>query len=137
MYWALTGYAGGFLTAFVIHASVVGHFTSDLLWVAGLFAFLLLMVATDVEGLFLGRWGREIARRRADGILSWRFCALLGTVFGVLVYPLVVLAWHLFLGVRARGHSMIGIALIVFFVGTALFLVWYLLTRYPKSNDAT
>ena len=137
MYWALTGYVGGFLTALFIHASTVGRFTSDLLWVAGLFALFLLMVAADVEGFLLGRWGREIARRRAAGILSWRFCALLGAVFGALVYPLVALAWHLFLGDRARGHSMVGIALIVFAVGAALFLVWYLLTRFPKSNDAT
>jgi hypothetical protein len=137
MYWALTAYISGFAAALVLHASAIGHFTFDLLWAVGLLVFFLLLIAMDVETFFLGRWGREIARRRAAGILSWRFCAMLGAVFGVLVYPVVALAWHLFLGDRARGHSMVGIALIVVSVGTALFLVWYLLTRYPKSHDAT
>jgi hypothetical protein len=137
MYSALTGYVGGFAAAFTLHSFVVGHFALELLWVAALLVVFLLLIAVDAETLFLSRWGREIARRRAAGILSWRFCATLGAVFGATVYPVVALAWHLFPGDQARGHSMIGIALIVVSVGAALFLVWYLLTRYPRSNDVT
>jgi uncharacterized membrane protein YeaQ/YmgE (transglycosylase-associated protein family) len=137
MYWALTGYSGGFLAAFVMHSYAVGHFTSELLWVLALFAFLLLLVAVDAEALFLARWGRKITRRRAAGILTWKFCSMVGTVVGAVVYPVVALLRHHFLDEQSRDREVVGIALIVGLVGSALLLVWYLLMRFPKSDDAT
>jgi hypothetical protein len=137
MYWALTGYVGGFSVAFVLHSLAVGHFTFELLWIIPFFVVFFMLVGVDVEPWVLSRWGDQIAQRRAVGILTWRFCLMLGAGFGAAMYPLAAWLWHLFLDDDARGHGEIGIALITVSMGAGLFLMWYLLTRYPKSNSAT
>jgi hypothetical protein len=136
MYWALTGYVGGFLGAFALHSITLGHFAVELLWLMALFAFLLLLIAVDAEALFLGRWGREIAHRRVAKILTWRFCVAVGAMIGAVAYAMVAALQHFFFS-ASRGYEVLGITLIVVTAGAALLLVWYLLMRFPRSNHDT
>jgi hypothetical protein len=143
MYWALTGYLTGFVTAFLLHSLFAGAFILYRLYAIPFLILFVLISAMDTETWFLGRWKRAIERRRADGLLSRCFCTSIGGVAGFLIYPVAALLWWAFLEEEARWspgvevRSQVGIVLLVFFPSAALFLAWYLLTRFPKSNDAT
>jgi hypothetical protein len=135
MYWTLTGYLAGFVTAFFLHALFTGAVMIDRLYAIPFVILLVLFIAADTESWFLGRWKRAIEKRRADGTLSRYYCTGIGAGVGLLVYPIAAFLWHL--EEESRWSSGVGIALLVSLLGAALFLVWYLLTRFPKSNDVT
>jgi len=137
MYWTLTGYIGGFISAFFLHSLAAGTFSPVYLWALPPLALFIVYCAADIETSFLYRWKQQIARRRAAGVLTRRFCLILGATTGAVIYPIIVLLWRTFLDNEARKHSIVGIALMVVSLSVSLFLAWYLLTRFPKANEAT
>jgi len=97
----------------------------------------LALAAADAEAFFPPDWRQRIVERLASRQLRRSFCLRLGACVGVFLSPVEWLIWHHLIEEDRHGLALTGIGLAMLSVCLSVYAGWYLLTKYPRSQNQT
>ncbi len=128
--------ARGFISRVLVHLLLTGSFRPSAVYAMPLISVFVLFAVADAESFFSVQWRQQIASRIATGKLRHSFCFCLGVVIGIAIYPIEwSICRHMF-DDAVRAKTLVAIALAIISVAASAFIGWYLLTKYPRTNDA-
>lgn len=132
----LIGQAVGLSLGLLVHSWLTGSLRPSAIHAMPLISVFVLFAVADAESLFPLQWRQQITSRIATGKLRRSFCFCLGIVIGIAIYPIEwFICRHMF-DDAVRARTIVAIALAIISVAASAFIGWYLLTKYPRSDDA-